>query len=349
MDSLYAELKHFETVFDLYKKQLDEIDLFIKIVEEQKPFASVNQTLLGSENEFIKGLLDLSNSAVQYNAVIVSLYGSYELFVNELLKKYFLYLKDRHFNYSAFPQKLQNKNLHDSADFLNNPHRYLNLGLDNSRVITSLYQAIIEGQSSAMLQEFVIMHSGNLKTKQLLELLETFDFGDPFGKLKSHGKFCDYLSSSNYKSGDFFQVLDILVEERNKVAHGWVTDDRIAYSEIRSEFVSFFFNLCLAIKDMICSRIIQDYMDDSIIECFNPIIELYENGAIIGINSGTFKLKLNECLYYSTPNGWNYYTMIQGLRIGDKDRTFIRSENKDISIKIDKKVKIRYQIWGYKN
>ena len=70
MDSLYAELKHFEAVFDLYKNQLDEIDLFIKLVEEQKTFANDNQTLLGSENEFIKGLLNLSNSAVQYNAVI---------------------------------------------------------------------------------------------------------------------------------------------------------------------------------------------------------------------------------------------------------------------------------------
>ena len=112
-------------------------------------------------------------------------------------------------------------------------------------------------------------------------------------------------------------------------------------------YLPFVTGLCYAVKDLIVSKVIQDHMDDKCIEQFDPILHVWENGKVIGVNSKNFRLKVGEQLYYSTDDDWNYPFRIVKLRNDDHDRQEIRAVNKDITIQADTRLKKNYEVWGY--
>ena len=336
-------------MFDQYEKKTEEIALFIQTAEEQKDFVETVEVNPKTE-AFVAGLRKLSNSVVLYNAAIISIYGSYEMFLDEALKSYLVYLKKWNKLYAEFPERLRKKHISKSAEFLSNPQRFLNMGLSNEDVIIALEASYVKGQSAPLLDDLLLSHSGNLNTKQLNEQLKEYGFEKPIHKLLKHTPFKDLCIGNRpieIEGGTVFPILDQLVDERNKVGHGWIAENRLSFSLLRERYLPFVIGLCDAVKDLIVSKIIQDYIDSNFIKQFDPIIHVWKNGEIIGVNSKSFRLKVGEQLYYSTDDDWNYPFLIVNIQNDRQDRTEIRAVNKDITIQTDRKMKENYTIWGY--
>lgn len=174
MDHLLQEIATIYKVYEQYKKKTEEISLFIRTAEDQKDFVETVEATQETQS-FIAGLRKLSNSVVLYNAAIISIYGSYELFLDEVLKSYLDYLKKRNRSYLEFPERLRKKHISKSAEFLSNSQRFSNMGLNNEDIIIALEASIIQGQSVSLLDKLLLSHGGNLKTKQLNELLAETD------------------------------------------------------------------------------------------------------------------------------------------------------------------------------
>ena len=348
MDDLSQEINFICLVYDKYIKKTEEIILFIQTVEGQKDFVEKVEVQPDCQ-EFVLRLKELSNSVVLYNAAVISIYGSYELFLDEILKQYTEYLKRKNSQYEHFPEKLRKKHIQKSAEFLSNPQRYLNLGLSNEMIIRALEASYVQNQSKVLLEELLISHGGNLNTDQLRSLLSEYGFDNPIQRLTKHSSFSKMCSSQRQgeNRNDSFTILDQMVQERNKVGHGWIIDNRLAFSLLREEHIPFFRSLCGAIKDLVISQIIQDYIDDGRIVKFDPILDIWKDGSVIGINSKNIRLKVNEFLYCSTNDNWNYRFRIVNLQNDRKDRNEIRTANKDITIQADRPIKENYTIWGY--
>lgn len=351
MDNLLNEIEKTNKVYESYLRKYEEIDLFVQTAEQQKEF--VNKAIVSQDQQdFINGLERLSNSVVLYNAAIISIYGSYELFVDEIIKSYIGYLKHRYESFELFPDPLKEKHKRKSAEFLSNPDRFANIGISDEGVIRALEASHLRDESSALIEDLMLAHSGNLKTKQLQELMKDVGFVNPIHRLIKHYKLNEIEKQINQKvtnkDNDSFLLLDQIVEERNKIGHGWIVENRLAFSLLHDSYFPFIKWLCEAIKDMIVSQIIEDYMGDNIIEPFGNIIHIWGNGTLVGINSSNFRLRVNDYLYLSTGDEWKYPFRIVNLQRNNKDISEVRSNNKDVCIKTDIIIRKKNTIWGYR-
>lgn len=356
MGNTNEEIKKIFWVYEQYNQKLDQIEHFIRVAIDQKNFIDVAETKIkgidSAIDEYVDNIKCLSNSVVLYNAVIISIYGSFELYIDELLKAYIEYLKERKLSFKTFPKKLQQKQKEKAAEFLGNPGRFLNYGLRDEQVILNLWGTFVNDISSEVTEKLLISHGGNLRTGQLAELFNEFGFENLPAKIKTHRKFKEF-SNDNDLDGeiiipDTFLLLDLIVEERNKVAHGWTVDSRISFSLLLQHYVPFFRVFCEALNDIMVSQIINDSIDNGELIPFDPIKKVWERGTIIGINNKTFRLHVGDTLYYTTSEDWNYRFEIQSLRNGKSNRNCIRVKNKDITIGCNAKIKANYKIWGEK-
>ena len=349
MDPLLQEITPLCKIYDKYVKKTEEIDLFIKTAQEQKDFVE-NVDVKEEYKGYILGLRELSNSVVLYNAAIISIYGSYELFIDEILKTYIDYLKNRYDTYEKFPAKLKTKHLSKAAEFLSNPQRFQNMGLNERTIISALEASYIQDQSSVLLDELLLTHGGNLNSKQLCALLGEYGFKNSIQQLMKHSSFGQFFNIAKHNDSDnntTFPLLDQIVVERNKVGHGWIIDERISFALLRERYLPFINELCCAVKDLFVSQIIQNHIDKKNLVKFDPLLHIWKNGEVIGVNSKNFRLRINEFLYCSTSENWNYKVQIKNLKNNEQDRKEIRAANKDITIQIDRKIKDNYVLWGY--
>lgn len=353
MKNTKDEIQKIEDVFIQNENRVRQIEAYIKTNNEQKNFLEqITEIELPDEvNGYIERMDMLSNSAVIYNAAIISVYGSYELFLDEILKAYLQYLKKNRTGYDDLPAKIKIKHLAKSAEYLINPGRFLNMGLNMKSIISSMEKTINENNIEATIDDLLIMHGGNLNTRQLTALLTEFEFKNVTALLKKNKGLVDFSKDKGI-TGDVIQakgfpLLDKIVEERNRVAHGWRVDDRLSFYALLDTYIPFMKVLCKAIKELIVSKIISDAIVKKVISPFQPIIHLWHKNTVVGVNCGDFFLKVGEPLFYSTGDGWYYCTVIKGLQNDRIDRNTIRAKNKDITIQVEERFQNHYQIWGF--
>ena len=89
------------------------------------------ETQINEISSFIDSisLSSISRSTVSYNAVIISLYGCYENYVNSLIEELIRQISDNSSDYSDIPTDMRISNINLSSDFLNAKHRYKNFNL----------------------------------------------------------------------------------------------------------------------------------------------------------------------------------------------------------------------------
>lgn len=357
MKKTEEEIKKIAGVYKQYSHKLDQIDQFIYVSIAQKDFVEVaGEKITGIDDlidKYVNDLKELSNSVVVYNAVIISIYGSFELYIDEMLKAYIDYMKMRQFTFNDLPCKLQEKQKSKAAEFINHPGRFINYGLSVEQVISNLKGTIIDNELSEVTEELLISHGGNLRTGQIEDLFNEFGFENLLAKIKEHRNFKQFSKECGIEGGivnsDKFPLLDTIVEERNKVAHGWTVENRLSLSVLLSNYIPFFRVFCEAINDLMVSKVIEDSMHRGELLPFDSIINVwFLDDTIVGINSKEFTLHVGDILYYSTPDGWNYSFQINSLMNKKKRRNYIRAKNKDITIGCNVKIKKNYTIWGAK-
>lgn len=145
-------------------------------------------------------------------------------YIDEMLKAYIDYMKMRQFTFNDLPCKLQEKQKSKAAEFINHPGRFINYGLSVEQVISNLKGTIIDNELSEVAEELLISHGGNLRTGQIEDLFNEFGFENLLAKIKEHRNFKQFSKECGIKGGivnsDKFPLLDTIVEERNKAAHG---------------------------------------------------------------------------------------------------------------------------------
>lgn len=361
METIRGELDKINVIYNQYRNRISEIERFIRFADGQKDFLNNFTDFLEKKeaielpsevNDYINNMADLNNSVVLYNAAIISIYGSFELFLDDLFQGYIIYLKTYKHKYSELDDNIKQKHLHKSAEYLTNSQRFQNLGLSSELVIKNLHKSINDDSIGNLSEQLLLYHGGNMKTSQLSELFNDFGFKDIISQLKKHRELIKF-SRENDMEGDVirnpkFPLLDKIVDERNKVAHGWTVEQRLSFQVLLNNYIPFMKILCKCIADSIISRIIRNYADSGILEEFEPIIHCWKGNTVIGINSGDFVLKVGNPFFYSDASGWFYVTSILNLQNDKKDRLEIRTRNKKITIETAVPINGSDSVWGIK-
>lgn len=216
-------------------------------------------TQLNEISCFIDSIIssEISRSTVSYNAVIISLYGCYENYVNLLIEELILQISDNSSNYTEIPTDMKISNINLSSDFLNAKQRYKNFDLQDEDVINNIY-------SGKITNKLLLKHGGNLSIPVLSDYLKSLGIKNVIQSIQNDHEFIQYYSVikmisfekaedylHNNKTDTTFNILGELISQRNAIAHSWKSDDKIDYSIIKDEWIKFIQIFCKCLYNVV--------------------------------------------------------------------------------------------------
>ena len=199
----------------------------------------------------------ISRSTVSYNAVIISLYGCYENFVNSLSEELICQISDNSNDYTEIPTDMKISNITLSAEFLNAKQRYQNYNLKSEAVINNIYLGKITNQ-------LLLKHGGNLSISVLSEYLKSLGIKNTRQLIINDPIFIQYYSEIKMipleKAEDYlhrndidttFYILEEIISQRNTIAHSWKSDNKIDYTIIKDEWIKFIQVFCKCLYNIV--------------------------------------------------------------------------------------------------
>lgn len=353
--TIREEIDLMHVPFKQFKERMQQITKYISMVDEQKEFVINIREHIGENEEFLNDYVnkmqELANSAVLYNAAIISLYGSFELYVDRVFLQYIDYIKRSVPECENLPISIKSKYIAKTSDFLSNESRFLNYDLTKEQAVEGIYEVLVKNQSNKMIDKLLLSHSGNMSSKQLNLLFQDMGITDAIAKLKKNRKLVAVSKNSDYEQEylwpceSVFPVLDFIVRERNHVAHGWVIDNRVAYKQLLQKEIPFIIALAEAIKELLVSKVIESKVKENILKPYDEIIDIWYSGYVVGINNKDSFLKIDDSLYYYAGDDWYYDLKIVNLKRNGEDKNFILKKDIPVTIKSDQKLKKDYILY----
>lgn len=361
-------MNQFRIYNTLFQKNLEQIESYINCIETQKDVinelsCSLIESSLDNKfektNEYKEQLIKIVNSPVQYNAVIISLYGSFEELIDNIFKKYIEVIFLSVENYNMLPDKMKHKHIMKTGEFLTNSQRFQNYELTSKTVVENLYNCMNNLKGAKLSEELILSHGGNLRIGQILELMRDFGITSPLDRILLSSEYISFFSNKHEidngeakiligekKKCDFeilFSELKQLVEERNNVAHGWRIDNRIAYSVIKSDIIVFLRCFSSIIEKIIFEECYLFLNKIGKLHRFDEAIEVY-NGNILCINNLQAKLKRGEFIFAQNNNKFQSLEILN-LRIGNETYEIIDEQNIDVGIKVGDRIKKNWRFY----
>lgn len=267
-----------------------------------------------------------------YRALIISLYGILESYVELLLIRYLetseneilkyedlkKTIVENHYRYSiALTQKL----------FDNKYNKYNHL--DKNDIVKNLHNCISKNTNYTINKEAFTIPSGNLKHEKICDLLKLLGINLD-QELRSSASF-----KSRAKSDNVFNKVDDLVERRNIIAHGIPIIDRLDVSEIISyiDFIdTYYHEVCMIANSDLINEVLKFKTSDNT-QTQKIVVKRTYPGNIIG------------CEFFSFPQTNSTIIIKRGdtsfieVKILQKN-TF--PQTNEMTLKLDKNLKSSY-------
>lgn len=350
-----------------FLRNLNNIENYIIYLEEQNRLfekMDMNNAFLKDMNmyEIKKRYVEIVNTPVTYNAIIISLYGCYESYVDKLADLLLDHWASTIKSYEDLSAKLKNKHIKKSGEFLTHPRRFRNYELNEKNVIENLYFCLNNEKNFTLNKELLLTHSGNLGIDQLLEFFSDLGLDNCKSKILSNTKYIEFICNKYEMSQDsarnfidsknkqadnkLFDELSLLIEQRNKVAHGWCVDNRLSYNSFKDKIIPFMKMLGCVLSDIFDEEFVNVLRQANLLYKFDKPIKVI-NKRILCINSKTANLKTNGYIYVY--NGKKYISLnIIELQQNRTKVEEIRGGNQDIGIEVDVDIKDNWEFFIHK-
>lgn len=339
-----------------FLKNIDDVVAYIKCIEEQTVlFEQINSNNIALPDIYVleQRFRKISTTPVTYNAVIISLYGCYESYIDKISGTLLDFLVSKIKHYDALPESIKNKHIKKSGEFLSNPQRFRNFEITEQTIIKNLHMCLEKQEDFLLNKELLLTHNGNLGINQLMELLNDLGLQNCKGHILSNEKYIKYVSEKyelsinnakiyihrkNQESEDsLFKELVQLIEQRNKVAHGWCVDTRLSYNVLTEEIIPFMKMLGHVIGDIFEEEFINILKRTNSLKQFGSAIQVYNN-RVLCINCKDAKLKRGDFIYGYNQNKYVALNILE-LQHNNQNIEEICEENIDIGILVDSDIK----------
>ncbi len=268
-----------ESQYNTSLSKLNDIENYIR---QQILVKKISNTLMHCEKieELNKITKDLNNAHIHYNAIIISLYGIFENYLDETAKAYIEslrgYSKDLCFIGKSFENNYYNK----FGEYLSSPQRYT-VPMQSRNDVINRISKNIEGKED-LLYEFALRHSGNMTGLKVVDFLNNLDMQVTFKIICDCAEMKDQFTPEELialerKGHDkALQKLDSLVEARNNVAHG-VADQIISMDFILHQYIPFIKSLIQAINAIFQKRYVLKLIQHGAYKNLGKIYIVYNN------------------------------------------------------------------------
>ena len=345
-----------------YLNNLEDIKKYIKYIKEHNSMFDKLELISSIENvettELIQHFHTVMKTPVAYNAVIISLYGCFEDYIDKLANSLLEFWEEKSERYNDIPEKIRNKHINKSGEFLSNPQRFKNYELKEADIIRNLYDCLGESDKYRLSKELLVSHGGNLNIGQLTDLFIDLGINNCQENIIKNDKFIEFIAYKhelpNEKAielinnkqkeavSNLFEELNLLIEQRNKVAHGWCVDARLSFEILEDNIIPFIEMIGKVIADIFEEEFVDVLYKTNRLHEFDEAICVYDNN-ILCINSKNANLKKNGYIFVN--NGKRFIALeIMEIQHNKKSMDEITKNNVDIGIKVDKKIK---KGWSY--
>lgn len=320
----------FEEIINQYIKRLEEIKKHIEFISLQKDL--YNEIKEKSNMELYSSKLGKTiNSTVQYNSIIICLYGCFEEFIDSIAAEYIRVINELCTSYKDLPKSLRNKHMIKVGDFLSNPQRYKGYELTVEECIKNIYMSIYSEEERTLNTELLITHGGNLKVDKIYDLFRDLGIKDLKTELETK------INKVRLK------LLDDLIDQRNVISHSWEVDQRFAFIKIKDDIISLLVELGKTLKEILLDKIFLFIEFKEGFECFEKPIKVINN-RILCINSKKSHLRIGDSILLCKGNGKKIRVEVLELRVDGVNKSKIEEENIAIGIKVNKNIK---ENWTY--
>lgn len=325
-----------------YIKHILDTEVIIKQLEENEP-------------EYCTSYQGVSHTPIQYNAVIISIYGCYENFIDDILEQYIKLLLSNIGNYEEIPDKIKNKYKFEVLSYLQAPQRYNGYGIEENSAISSLYENVNLNSKDNIILKLAIHHSANLSLKEINQLFSSIFEGKFLKYIKANNRFCEFVKTyrgfSDLEKAEtyiktkeeekVFDLLYMLLEYRNEVSHSWVSTNRMSFVDVREKLIPFMSVICYSILGFTISCFLENEKHSTCLTKFETIHEIINN-KIVCLNTQEIELKLGDFIIIKNSNGYDLRKII-GLQ-QDRRPVKIANKNTDVGIELDCRIK---DSWEY--
>lgn len=306
---------------------------------------------------------EVIHSSVPYNAMIISLYGNVELFIDEVAEAYIDKIYRVVNRYPELPKRMREKHEMTSGEFLCNPGRFNNYETTIEDVVCNLNDCLQGKENAKMNMKMILKHGGNLKSEQ------TFKFFTDLGVenvktrfLQSETTISEYAKQKGFSFEDarlrllvqnkeessinYFEELDNLVEQRNQVAHSGKVDEKKSLNYIKENTIPFLLLFGRVISEILTNDILNLLIEKHMLVGFAKVKKVYNN-EVIWFELGENSLAVGDKIVYTNCQDVGFCDVVS-IRVNDENVLSVDSlVNQEATVRVNKKVKSNWHFYKY--
>jgi RiboL-PSP-HEPN len=354
-------------ILEDFKQETKQIREYMKYIQYSNNLASY--TVKETDNEEIKALLHIFQShdrqfktakkIFEYKAIIISLYGILEKYVEVWIKNYLNALSVLILDYRDLNDKIKDEHLKGSLKLLNilveGRESTKHEGLKTQELLSNLHYAIHNHTPYTFNVDAFILSSGNLKHTKIVELLSRVEINLNAG-LKKNETFNQYLKEekgiagfTHFNPDILCDTINDLVDRRNIIAHGGlVVDSSLDNNSILQSYVTFLEKYGQAIFEIISQKLLQQTLQQETFHHFQEITIKHKvwDKKTLGCAIANYTIQKGDWLIIKNTDDFLYKTRILELQIDNitKDQFIVTSQT-DIAIRVEPPIGMGFQFY----
>lgn len=276
---------------------------YIDYNEKVKRFivlAKKKDTVLREEAEKINS--NSTNSKVfEYNSYIISLYGFFESFLEQMIGKYILGLPSFYASYDHLPKNIQDVNVEKVTELLSKLSLPKYQELEAKIIVNTLNNNLNNGLPEVCVEAFA-HHNANFRINTIGEYFKQVGMSSIVQDISNIQPMKAQLEEihdnpaalSNEKK---FNIINELAERRNHIAHGVEADELLAPNDIKI-WCEYLLKFCESLYHSVESKkllaLVDEHSNTSAVNVIPIEVKDIFNKKILGFQSNNQEVKVGQ-------------------------------------------------------
>lgn len=279
-----------------------------------------------------------------YNTIIVSMYGFFESFIEDIIKAYISTLIEYTDSFNALPVKIIENHNELSAVLIQNLKMPKYQNVTSEEKIISNMHSCVKGDSNYYINlDAYTHHTSNFRKGSIDEFFAKAGIENISSLIVKYPKFEGNLIENEISKTIAFWKIDDLAERRNQVAHGGEVN--LLSIDILLDYIEFFQLYSESLYAVLQMEAIRHCLEKNknLYEFNKPIATYGQN--IVCFDIENVKFSVGDVIYAKTNNPAEpiKFGIIQSIQINQQNVPEINAlGNMQIGIKVDFKVSDKY-------
>lgn len=355
-------------VLDEFEKKLDNISGYIDSLIEEKNIRNLivhsgseicaTNEMCRVKNFHIEKAVKIDTKIINFNAIIISLYGAFELFIENILISFLKTMNNKVLEYDKLPEVIRNNNIRLSSELILEKHKSKYSDINEEELIINLNNCFTSNSEYKLNYKAFTKHETNLRPQAINDMFIRVDVTNICKLIISSNRFKEYYAkekeiefnnvssfTSRKKIEEIYSILINLIEYRNKISHGWV-DETEDLENVKEKYIEFIRVIGECVYDVLESRVLQyDILPENEIDNIIKVINR-KNENILCFNNDNKEIKKGNSILVQTTNNELFETKILNIQVDGNDFDVIEGCNAiNIGVMVDKKIKDTYKFY----